>query len=196
MWWSSFCSVLDDLVRFALGREQAHVLSGQAARSPTRHSFTPPTVPVQAPGTIQLAENIRYTAKHDDTVAIRSYLQKETTVKIATADLTIYEYLAYVFTSNGRPLPWMALAMAAPGFWHQALKGQSYVTIGISPQTQSLMEWQDKSQTGNLAYVTSVSPDETVICDQLGDDLPGVLRRQTLTAQQWREMRPVFISVR
>jgi surface antigen len=68
-------------------------------------------------------------------------------------------------------------------------------TVGHVPKTQSLIEWQDDDRNGHLGYVAKVTPDETIIVQELGVSLPGVLHEQQMTAGEWRMYNPVFISV-
>jgi len=199
MWWPSFCSVVQDLWRFAIGLDsEALYVSARVHALPAQSSVLQISEQTTAPKQQKLVldEHVRYTAQHATTAAIRSYLHEETTIKTAPADLTPYEWLAYTLTKAGRPLPWLALALAPIGYWHQALKGQQYVTIGVVPRTQSLIEWQDEQKTGQVGLVTAVTPDESITIEQLGAGLPGMLTKRVLTLEQWRELRPVFISVR
>ncbi len=200
MWLPSLISVLKDLSRFAVGlsHERLYVAetSNRRDKETTQPTNTSP-VPLlpESKREIILAENTRYDKHHQSTVAIRSYLSSNTNIKISKSDLSTYEWLAYKCTKAGRSLPWLALALAPVGYWHQSLKGQSYVSVGILPKTHSLMEWQDDAQVGQVGYITAVTPDNTITVEQMGEKLPSVLTKNTYSKSQWLELRPVFITV-
>jgi len=208
MWIPSLLAVLKDLARFAFGFEHEFLYADAVAAQrslPAAERFAPVTAiaaPVLATEAISvpheqihLSEQVRYDKQHEKTQAIRTYLTEQIDLKVGAADLTPYEWLAYMYTVVGRSLPWLGLALAPLGYWHQTLKGLPYVTISVQPKTHALMEWQNEQFTGQVGYVSSVTPGETITVEQLGAELPGLLTKQTYTLQEWKELRPVFISV-
>jgi len=208
MWIPSLLAVLKDLARFAFGFEHEPLYTGAIATQrylPSAERFTPVAAiaaPVMADQVvleqhqqIHLSEQVRHDKQHEKTKAIRSYLKDHTDLKVGSTDLTPYEWLAYMYTVAGSSLPWLGLALAPLGYWHQTLKGLPYVAISVQPKTGSLMEWQNEQFTGQVGYVSSVAPGETIEVEQLGAELPGLLTKQTYTQSEWKELRPVFISV-
>ena len=200
MWWPSLCAVLHDLWLFVTGRtlEDTPEVPAVTPIPTVRPPSTEPIIPVSTPvpeRPVELRPGVRYSTDHPDTVAIREYLKRETSLRIAPTDLTTLEWLAYTYQKSGRELPWLALALAPLGQWHQALRGLSMATIGLVPKTQSLMEWQSDKQEGHLGRVLSVTPDESILVQELSMSVPGTLTEQRFTAADWKELRPVFISV-
>jgi len=197
MWWPSFISVLQDLLHFAL-RRGAHVVTGVEVPITIPHlsSYVEPASisVITRPVTQVLHENIRYDANHTTTKNIRTYLQEELSLLTGTSDLQQVEWLLYRLHAVGKVLPWSALLVTTVGQWHETLKGKRGVEMTVTPRTAALMEWQDSVQ-GYIVEVTEVTPDETVTGRLFGTPLPGVATIVTYTKDQWREYRPVFITV-
>ena len=198
MWWPSFCAVLSDLWRFAWGIDtRTSTFAPASVSRPVPEQVAAHIWEEQAKkeALVRLVPNIRYTADHEKTQAIRAYLTEHTTIQDTTGDLIAYEWIVYLFTWRGRSLPWATLALAPIGHWHQSLKGLPHVTVGVTPRTHALMEWRDSNQHGHIGYLTKVTPEETVTVQELGDELPGVLHEYVWRHEEWKELRPVFISV-
>jgi len=189
MWWQALLSVLHDLWCFAFGLDQITTNSTTAEPPVLRLS-----VPTDNPA-VSLYPNIRYATDHPETVLIRTYLREYTSVPPLAGDLTSLEWLGFLFDRSGRSLPWLVLKLTPIGQWHQTLKDVPSVQVGTTPKSHSLMEWQDSTGKGHLAYVAKVSPDETIVTQELGVLLPGVITETTLQSVQWQAAQPVFISV-
>lgn len=193
MWWPSFVSVVHDLYDFVRGRRSQLAV----AHGPGTVLAAPPSPVVSvtaAPLPVVLHENIRYAAAHETTATIRQTLKDELTLLTGTGDLLPSEWLLYRYYTAGKTLPWSALLITTIGQWHETLRAKRGVDMTVTPRTGSLMEWQDGMQ-GYIGELTTVTPDESVTVRILGTPLPGVLTTVTYTKDQWRELRPVFITV-
>lgn len=198
MWWPSFLSVLQDLFNFALGRTspEGYVASPvqQQSSNHLMHHVSVQQVNAQPQVVCRLEENVRYGKKHETTKTVRDYLMKEVLVEVRSGDLTQTEWVMYRLHKAGKTLPYLALAASVAGRWHELLKGKQGVDIHVAPRTSSLMEWQDGVQ-GYLMMLETVTPDETVTGTMVGVPLLGTVTSLTYTKEQWRELRPVFITV-
>lgn len=107
--------------------------------------------------------------------------------------LTDAEYVAYKLLRKGRSLPWTAERPRTPGTWQKKLRGKQGVHIGITPKTDSVMEYVI-DDIGYVAYVDAVFPDESIKLTAVGLIDEGVYSETTLGKEQWKELRPVFIE--
>lgn len=202
MWWPSFISVLQDLYQFALRRPQQQPSSvaridlgpGVAIPPVSQRSPSSTTVVKEAPVRV-LEENVRYDEQHPTTLTIRQTLQQKLMLLTGTADLLPSEWLLYRYYIANKALPWTALLITTIGQWHETLKGKAGVEMSIAPRTGAMMEWQDGVR-GYIGEVAAVTPEEQLTVRMLGTPLPGVLTVVQYTKDQWRELRPVFITVR
>lgn len=199
MWWPSFLSVILDLWGFVLGERSISSVQNDPAkdigRQVDRAAERVEAHAASAPVLIELQVNEHYKAAHEDTESIRSYLKDEAHVPTMDDDLTSYEWLAYTFSKHNRSLPWSSLSMVSVGYWHQAVKGLSDVSISVAPRTRSIIEWFDARGFGHIGLVKKVTPDETILILELGGQASGMLSERLLPVSQWKEMRPVFISL-
>jgi len=192
MWLPSFVSVLQDLWLFCTGR--APVIPDTNLNQ-NRQVYAEREVSVAIPRNHvhQLQADIMYTADHTTTVGIRSDLNAYDSHLVQSKTLTIKEWLLYVVHKKNSTIPLLALQLTPVGRWHSTLKGQSGVSVGISPYSSALMEWVD---TGNdeAAVVLKVTPDETITIGELGKTKGGLYETRVLSKRQWLELRPVFTT--
>jgi hypothetical protein len=110
------------------------------------------------------------------------------------SDLSSAEYVTYQLWRKGLHIHWGHARPRVAGGWQKLLRGVSGVHSGISPQTGSVMEYLTLSG-GQLAYVESVAPDETITISLITEDEDAVYLEETLPRSAWIELRPVFIEV-
>lgn len=107
--------------------------------------------------------------------------------------LTDAEYVAYKLQRKQRTLPWTEERPRTPGTWQKKLRGRPGVHIGVTPKTDSVMEYVVED-IGYVAYVEAVFPDDSIKLSAVGLLEEGVWSETTLAKEQWRELRPVFIE--
>jgi len=192
MWWSSFVSVLHDLWLFCTGRldtvshspSSDHLLAFSARQAASS---------VTAKLVQQLQSGVQYGADQAVTCTIRAELSGYDPHLVQASDLTEKEWLLYVVHSKSPAVPLLALQLTPIGRWHTTLRGQSAVSVSITPYTHSLMEWSEE-MTGKVALVLQVTPDETITIGELGVGRPGLFEKRTLVRSQWLELRPVYTA--
>lgn len=110
------------------------------------------------------------------------------------SDLCSAEYVTYRLWLTDRQINWGINRPRVAGVWQQLLRGVGGVHSGITPKTGSVMEYLTVTG-GQLAYVESVSKDETITISLITEDESAVYLEQTLVRSAWIELRPVFIEV-
>jgi hypothetical protein len=105
------------------------------------------------------------------------------------------EYVSYRLLQAEKIIPWPPERPRLPGRWHQILKRQPAVHSQVAPAAGAIMEWMKDDATGQLAWVEAVAPDQSVRLSLVGHHTPGQYTEETLTHEDWRELRPVFITV-
>ncbi len=133
-----------------------------------------------------------YDAANSETHKLRQLLDDDFANRALNLPLQANEYVAYRLQQAGRTVLWPKKIGRLAGQWHQILRGQTGVHSTIVPQAQSVMETILDPSAGRLAYVEAVYPDESISICEVAD---GIYRERSLTADEWRELRPVFISI-
>ena len=105
------------------------------------------------------------------------------------------EYVTYRLQKKARTLPWGIERPRTAGSWQRLLRGKSGVHIGVTPKTDSIMEVVHEDDTGHVAYVEAVFPDQSILISEVGQPEPGVFSAHTMTKEEWRELRPIFIEM-
>lgn len=194
MWWPSFVEVMQDLWFFLLGKPTG-ITTLDHAKTQTNTEKTAGAFPPPRTAAVKLEENQLYDASHFGVIKIREKLAAYDYHLVQKTALTMREWLLYVVHVKRPTIPLLALQMTPIGSWYVTLKGQSGVSIGISPYCGALMEWGSGDQTGNVALVQKVTPEETITWAQLGETKPGQYTTQTMVKKDWLELRPVFTTV-
>jgi len=105
------------------------------------------------------------------------------------------EWVVLRLREENRLIPWTVSHGRIPGDWQILLKGAPGVHIGIVPKTGSIMEWRGDDAIGRVAYVEKIDSDQNITFTIAGYEEPGCFEERTLTPDEWRELRPVFIEV-
>lgn len=136
-----------------------------------------------------------YFATDSDTLKVRALIQDEFGAGGLGLPLQAGEYIAVRMLSDHRTIAWTEARPRLPGDWQNILRGVRGVHSTVTPKTDSIMEWRTESGEGRLAYVEAVAPDNTISLSLVGLHDAGQYLTQTLTEDEWRELRPVFIDV-
>ena len=130
-----------------------------------------------------------------NTVRLRAIIQDAFLGGMLEYPLQAGEYVLYRLVRRGVSVPWTGVRPRVPGRWHVLLRGTLGTHSGITPKTGSVMEFTLEHDMGHLAYVEAVFPDETIMISEVNLPDSGVYNERTLTREEWREMKPVFISI-
>lgn len=187
-------AVLHDLWSFLLGRSDMAVVSvPQVATTPLHRAPIRQQVAAAQSKVPVLSAGVVYDALHPATIAIRSQLGTYDQHIVKDGPLTSGEWLIAHLLQQRASLPVFALYMTPIGNWHTTLKGQSGVSVGITPRTQALMEWSESGTVQKAGLVKAVSPSEAITLGQLSDS--GLYTESTYDRATWLELRPIFTTV-
>jgi len=143
----------------------------------------------------QFVLNEQNTAHDPNTIRIRAMLDDAFAGGVSELDLQAPEYVTYRLMRKGLTIPWPETRPRTPGLWHKILKGAAGVHIGVVPKTGSVMEYMLSEDTGHLAYVEAVFPDETINISEVHYPDRGIYNERVLTREEWMELKPLFIQV-
>ncbi|MCU0678282.1 MAG: hypothetical protein MUF19_01695 [Candidatus Pacebacteria bacterium] len=135
---------------------------------------------------------------HDDAVTelVRMHLADEFLGGELLLPLQPGEYVTMRLMRDQLVIPWPKVRPRTPGIWHTLLRGVAGVHSGVTPISDSVMEWVAEDGEGKLAYVDAVLPDDTLKISAVGLVVEGEYTESVVPSVVWREWRPVFISIR
>lgn len=142
----------------------------------------------------QFEQGQLYTHDHAETKKLRAYIEDAFSAGRGQFDLTAEEYVYYKLRTKKRQIAWNGMRSRIAGTWQRKLKGVSGVYIRITPKTDAVMEYII-DDVGYLAFVESVFPDNSIRLSEIGAHDTPTFTQYTLTVEQWRELRPVFITI-
>lgn len=134
---------------------------------------------------------------HPNTARVRALIDDEFGLAHSEFPLQAGEYVLYKLLRRGLSIPWPDdnSLPRTPGSWHTILRGMSGIHISVAPRAGSLMEYTEEQGIGHLAYVEAVFPDGTIIVSEANHPHAGIYSERTLSKEEWRSLRPVFIEV-
>lgn len=139
--------------------------------------------------------NELYAPDHPGTKALRLCIEDEFNAKAIFVPLQDVEYVSYQLRRKNRFIDWPKERPRIAGTWQRLLRGVRGVHIGITPKTESVMEYIYEDNTGHVAFVESVFPDGSIAISEVGYPTEGVYTTRTLSRDECKELRPVFIEV-
>lgn len=136
-----------------------------------------------------------YEAAHPSTRKLRTFI--DDAFHAASLDLPLQnvEYVCFIMKERGRNISWPPVRPRIAGTWQRILKGIPGVHMGVRPKTGAVMEYVHENNTGQVAFVDSVYPDEGITISEVGHTTEGVYSERTLSKEEWKELRPIFIQV-
>jgi hypothetical protein len=192
MWLPSFVAVLHDLWLFCTGRGVV-VVDGTLFHTNPAFTGRPAAHVAQSNPIQKLQIEVAYVKDQVVTQAIRSTLRDYDPHLVQNNQLTEKEWLLYFVHSKRPSIPLLALQLTPVGLWHTTLKGQSEVSVDVTPYSDSLMEWR-KGTKDQAAVVLQVTPEEMITIGELGTGQIGLYEKRTLTKAEWLELQPVFTT--
>jgi hypothetical protein len=139
-------------------------------------------------------ENVLYDAIHNETQKLRLCIDDAFCGARASLLLTDAEYVTYKLYQKGVALPWGNERPRISGTWQKKLRGKKGVYISVNPKASSVMEYV-VDDVGYVAFVEAVFPDGTIKLTAIGSMEDGMYSEVLLPREQYRELRPVFLSV-
>ena len=143
----------------------------------------------------QFVEGELYAHDHADTVTLRTAISDAFHAAQFDLPLQDVEYTSYKLAAQNRTIAWPSERPRVAGTWQRILKGVAGVHLGILPKTDTVIEYINPDNTGHVAYVEAVYPDESIFISEVGYPDEGRYHERTLTKDEWIELRPVFIEI-
>lgn len=136
-----------------------------------------------------------YPSADPETRKLRLLLHDSFSASELTLPLTAEEYVTYQLLQKNRHIAWGRERPRTAGSWHELLKGKDGVHIGVTPVAEAVMEYVTDAGTGHVAFVEAVFPGDTVLVTEVDGINEGLYQERTLPRDEWRECRPVFITI-
>lgn len=132
---------------------------------------------------------------HPNTARVRTVLGDIFGLQRSNFPLQAGEYILYKLWKKGISITWNEVRPRVPGLWHKILKGTRGIHVGVVPKVGSIMEYMLHDDIGHLAYVEAVFPDDTIIISESNFPDSGIYNERELLKEEWKAVKPVFITV-
>ncbi len=132
---------------------------------------------------------------HPNTARVRTALGDTFGLSFSEFDLQAGEYVLYRLWKKGVTIAWPDIKPRVPGLWHKILRGVPGVHMGVLPKVGGIMEYMVTSEIGHVAYVEAVFPDDTIALSEANFPDSGIYNERELTKDEWKELKPIFITV-
>jgi hypothetical protein len=104
------------------------------------------------------------------------------------------EYILYRLKRLEVNISWPMERPRLPGSWQSLLRDKRGVSLSLEPKTGSILECAGGEQQQLLAYVESVTPDNSIVISSVGFSQTGMYEKNQYLKAQWSQWKPVFIS--
>lgn len=133
---------------------------------------------------------------HPNTARVRALLGDPFHAKYTDLPLQAGEYVLYKLWRKGKRIEWPKTRdPRVPGLWHRILRGVPRIHMSVMPKVDAVMEYMMHDDVGHLAYVDAVFPDDAISISEVNYPDGGIYNERVLTKEEWKELRPTFISV-
>jgi len=139
-------------------------------------------------------DNEIYVSDHFETIKLRMCIDDAFGGGRGAFPLMAPEYIQYKLQQIHKSIEWDDKHSRIAGTWQRKLRGHLGIHIGITPKTDSVMEYSIDDR-GYQAFVEAVFPDGSIHITQIGKDDESQYTNEMLNQSQWKELRPVFIDV-
>ena len=137
----------------------------------------------------------KYGSEHVSTLLLRASIDDQFHAAALSFSLQDVEYVTYKLLAQGQCIVWPPVRPRIAGTWQRILKGVQGIHLGIAPKKGSVIEYIKENNTGHVAFVESVYPDDSITISEVGYPNEGVFHERTLPKEEWKELRPIFIEV-
>ncbi len=138
-------------------------------------------------------------AWESNTVRLRGVIRDEFSANLSQLPLQAHEYVYYKLLRRGTRIAWPDVRPRTPGSWAKILSTLEGVSVGDAPSVGAVMEFTLPEGAGegkaHLAYVEKVYPDQAIQISEADYPDRGIYNERTLTADEWRALKPVFITI-
>jgi hypothetical protein len=134
-------------------------------------------------------------ADDPNTIKLRASIEDYFNAATTHLPLQSPEYVQYKLMRKGITIPWGQERPRVAGAWYTLLRGKEGIHISVVPKAGMVMEYMISEDTGHLAYVEAVFPNETITISEVDYPNDGVYNERVLTRDEWLELRPVFIQI-
>lgn len=135
-----------------------------------------------------------YPADDAETKKLRSCIKDEFHAAEAGLPLSDAEFAMYQLWRKGKRIAWGTMRPRFSGSWQRLLKGVRGIHMSVHPHAESVMEYI-ADDIGHLAYVDAVFPDQGISLKAFSTRSLGMYEELSMSKDEWRELRPVFIEV-
>lgn len=136
-----------------------------------------------------------YDVDTPSTIRLRAIIADEFCGGALELPLQAGEYVLYRLVRRGIRISWPLERPRTLGRWHALLRGVLGVHSGVISKTGTIMEYTLEHDMGHLAYVEAVFPNETILISEANYPDNGIYNERTLTREEWRELKPIFIQI-
>lgn len=126
---------------------------------------------------------------------LREYINDEFSAGTISPYLLDIEYVLFRLKKIGRTPIWPSDRPRLAGLWQHLLRGKPGVHIAIRPLSEAVIEYEHPTGVENIAFVSAVYPDMKIRIEGIYGEDKTIFRDEVFAQEEWREWRPVFISI-
>jgi hypothetical protein len=135
-----------------------------------------------------------YSYNHPETKKLRRLISDEFLAGELYLPLQSIEFALYKTSVRGFSIKWTEERPRLAGLWHERLKGQLGINIGIVPKTGALIEFIKSDGSGFLGYTKEVHVDESIVIEGVGRLIEGEFRQENIPKEVWQGWGAVWIQ--
>lgn len=136
-----------------------------------------------------------YDVSNEETQKLRYCIDDMFLGNASALPLTDTEYVTYKLWKKGKRILWTSERPRTSGTWQKKLRGSNGIHISITPKTEAVMEYVI-DDVGHLCFVEAVFPDESIKISTIGMYDESVYTDTMIQKDEWKELRPVFITIK
>jgi hypothetical protein len=133
-------------------------------------------------------------ASDPNTERIRAMIGDEFSCGEGDLPLQAEEYVLYKLVRAGAAVVWKDVRPRIAGTWASTIDVSKHATISTTPSPRSVIEWRALDGRGHVAFVETVSSDESIYLSEANWPERGIYNERTLVQEEWQQLTPVFIS--
>jgi hypothetical protein len=142
----------------------------------------------------ELVQGDMCSADNPEVKKLRRYVKDEMLGEELGLALQPSEYILYRLKRLGVNVSWPLERPRLPGSWQSILRDKRGVSLSLEPKTGSILECAGGEKQQFLAYVESVTPDQTIVLSSVGFSESAKYEKDQYQRTQWSQWKPVFIA--